>query len=145
MYRQIENLEKKTAQLQTELDALKERLCEAEKQTKYDIDRHWNAICDLRYAKQETREEIKERLRLASFSPMAPHGGFHLIEDVPEDNRGSQPAAVAAPVGFPWALVIQILMAILTYLIQRAVTKSERDVLAELKSKLARETGGTAE
>lgn len=47
------------------------------------------------------------------------------------------------PVGFPWALVIQILMAILTYLIQRAVTKSERDVLAEMKSKLVRETGGT--
>ena len=61
MYRQIENLEKKTAQLQTELDALKERLDDVEKQTKYDIERHWNAICDLRYAKQETREEIKER------------------------------------------------------------------------------------
>ena len=108
MYRQIENLEKKTAQLQTELDALKERLGEAEKQTKYDIERHWNAICDLRYAGQERKE-----------------------------------AAAPLPVGFPWALVVQILMAILTYLIQRAVTKSERDVLAEMKSKLVRETGGT--
>ena len=116
MYRQIENLEKKTAQLQTELDALKERLGENEKQTKYDIERHWNAICDLRFRGEP-----------------------------PQGNLSSQPASVAAPVGFPWALVIQILMAILTYLIQRAVTKSERDVLTELKSKLVRETGGTAE
>lgn len=104
MYRQIENLEKKTAQLQTELDALKERLGENEKQTKYDIDRHWN---------------------------------------VRFNEHGEKAASVAAPVGFPWGLVVQILMAILTYLIQRAVTKSERDQLAELKSKLARETGGT--
>ena len=108
MSNDIENLEIKTAQLQTELDALKERLGEAEKQTKYDIDRHWNAICDLRF---------KE--------------------------HGEKAAAVAAPVGFPWGLVVQILMAILTYLIQRAVTKSERDVLTEMKSKLVRETGGT--
>lgn len=110
MYRQIENLEKKTAQLQTELDALKERLGENEKQTKYDIDRHWNAICDLRF-----------------------------------NEHGEKAASVAVPVGFPWALVIQILMAILTYLIQRAVTRTERDHLAEMKSKLVRETGGTAE
>ena len=42
------------------------------------------------------------------------------------------------PVGFPWALVIQILMAILSYLMQRASTKPERDHFAGLKTALDR-------
>ena len=42
------------------------------------------------------------------------------------------------PVGFPWALVIQILMVILSYLMQRASTKPERDHFANLKTALAR-------
>ncbi len=134
MYRQIENLEKKTAQLQTELDALKERLGENEKQTKYDIERHWNAICDLRFRGEPPQGNL---------SPTGSDAGPS--RSLAADRANDKPAAVAAPVGFPWALVIQILMAILTYLIQRAVTRTERDHLAELKSKLVRETGGTAE
>lgn len=113
MYRQIENLEKKTAQLQTELDALKERLGE--------------------------RGEPPQ----GNLSPTGSFAGPS--RSLAAERANDKPAAAAAPVGFPWALVVQILMAILTYLIQRAVTKSERDVLAEMKSKLARETGGTAE
>ena len=40
--------------------------------------------------------------------------------------------------GFPWMLVIQILITILTYLMQRASTKPERDHFASLKAELSR-------
>jgi len=40
------------------------------------------------------------------------------------------------PAGFPWALVIQILMAVLTYLIQHAVLPHDTQRLRQLKGRL---------
>lgn len=40
------------------------------------------------------------------------------------------------PAGFPWALVIQILMAVLTYLIQHAVLPHDTQRLRQLKARL---------
>lgn len=40
------------------------------------------------------------------------------------------------PAGFPWALVIQILMAVLTYLIQNAILPNNTKRFRELKSRL---------
>lgn len=40
-------------------------------------------------------------------------------------------------VGFPWLLVIQILLTILSYLVQRASTKPERDRFLHLHTELS--------
>ena len=53
-------------------------------------------------------------------------------------DRWNQPttAVTAKETGFPTALVIQIVLAIITYLITKAVCKADRDYLTGLKSQL---------
>ena len=53
-----------------------------------------------------------------------------------KQNAAAPANASAIPAGFPWALVIQILMAVLTYLIQHAVLPHDTQRLRELKSRL---------
>lgn len=136
MYRQIENLEKKTAQLQTELDALKERLGERGEPPQGNL----SPTGSFAGASGSLAADPEP-----GFAIKPGEGDAGPSRSLAADRANDKPAAVAAPVGFPWGLVVQILMAILTYLIQRAVTRTERDHLAELKSQLVRETGGTAE
>lgn len=40
--------------------------------------------------------------------------------------------------GFPIGLIVQILMAVLTYLIQRAIAKTDQEYLTQLRSTLER-------
>ena len=51
-------------------------------------------------------------------------------------NAAAPAKAAAVPAGFPWALVIQILMAVLTYLIQHAVLPHDTQRLRQLKARL---------
>ena len=51
-------------------------------------------------------------------------------------NAAAPAKASAIPAGFPWALVIQILMAVLTYLIQYAVLPHDTQRLRQLKGRL---------
>ena len=57
-----------------------------------------------------------------------------IVETEVFDNARREQAQI--PAGFPWALVIQILMAILAYLIQHAVLPHDTRRLRELKSRL---------
>ena len=53
-------------------------------------------------------------------------------------DRWNQPTTAVTPkeTGFPTALVIQIVLAIITYLITKAVSKSDREYLTGLKAQL---------
>lgn len=53
-------------------------------------------------------------------------------------DRWNQPTTAVTPkeTGFPTALVIQIVLAIITYLITKAVSKADREYLTGLKSQL---------
>ena len=53
-------------------------------------------------------------------------------------DRWHQPTTAVTPkeTGFPTALVIQIVLAIITYLITKAVSKADREYLTDLKSQL---------
>lgn len=57
----------------------------------------------------------------------------------PKQRREESPAAARGPLpaGFPWLLVIQILLTILSYMASRASTKPERDRFLHLHTELS--------
>ena len=58
------------------------------------------------------------------------------VTDRPEHFQRETAAATPKETGFPIALVIQIVLAVISYLITKATCKADREYLTELKSRL---------